>query len=99
VSAKSDWKHFVETRRAELHDVYPGAAPTHRRLCPKHGIRIPQEKHLPDRWVKTPEGKRRLLKATTVRLSGICKPCRDELYEQLAVEYLAATVRQKGKAA
>jgi hypothetical protein len=77
VSQKSEWRRFVEARRAELHDVYPCAMPTHRHVCPKHRIPVPQEM-----VVKSGPARRR-----RVRLSGICKPCRDELYEQLAGEY------------
>jgi hypothetical protein len=62
VSQKRVWRRFVEARRTELHDVYPCAAPTARRLCPKHGTRVGP-------------------------VTRICKPCRDELYEQLAGEY------------
>jgi hypothetical protein len=59
MSQRSEWRKFVERRRAELHDDYPCAMPTRRRACPKHRRRIVE----------------------------ICKPCRDELYEQLAAEY------------
>jgi hypothetical protein len=59
VSQRSEWRRFVERRRRELRDAYPCAAPTNRRVCPKHRSRI----------------------------TGVCKPCRDELYEQLAAEY------------
>jgi hypothetical protein len=40
VNEKARWKRFVEARRTELHDDYPCAAPTYRRLCPKHGVRV-----------------------------------------------------------
>ena len=90
MSQKSDWRKFVERRRRELRDALPCATPTRRRLCPCHGTRIPQEKRLPNRWVETPEGKQRLLMATTLRLTSICKPCRDALYQQLAAEYIDA---------
>jgi hypothetical protein len=87
VSQKTRWPRHVERRRRELHDDYPCAMPTRRRRCPRHRIPIPQEKRLPDRWLRTSETERRFLKASTVRLSGICKPCRDELYQQLTAEY------------
>jgi hypothetical protein len=96
MSRKREWARFVDQRRCELHDAYPCAMPTQWRRCPKHRNPVPRERHLPDRWTETPEGKRRLLKATTVPLSATCKPCRDELYEQLAAEYTAAHGRQKG---
>lgn len=32
-------------------------------------------------------------------VTEICKPCRDELYQQLAAEYVAAQERQRGEAA
>jgi hypothetical protein len=71
VSQKTEWRRFVEARRAELHDDYPCAMPTRRALCPKHGTRVGP-------------------------VTGICKPCRDELYEQLAGEYVAAAKQQRG---
>lgn len=74
MSRQSAWRTFVERRRSELHDVYPCAAPTFRRRCPRHRI-------------------------TVGRVTQICKPCRDELYEQLAAEYTAASRRQEGEAA
>jgi hypothetical protein len=69
VSQKAEWRRFVERRRSELHDAYPCAMPTRRRVCPKHHHRIVE----------------------------VCKPCRDELYEQLAAEYTAAPTRQEGE--
>jgi hypothetical protein len=74
MSQRSQWRRFVERRRRELHDAYPCAAPTGRRVCPKHRTRAGP-------------------------LSDICKPCRDELYQQLAAEYTAAAERQEGDAA
>jgi hypothetical protein len=70
VSPKRAWFRFVKARRVELHDQYPCAMPTSRRLCPKHGTRVGP-------------------------ITQICKPCRDQLYEQLADEYLAATGGRK----
>jgi hypothetical protein len=87
VSQKSQWRRFVETRRRELHDAYPWAMPTHRNVCPKHGIRVPQTTEVPEAWVQRADGSWRHVEAQTIRLTGICKPCRDELYEQLIAEY------------
>jgi hypothetical protein len=86
VSQKRAWLRFVNQRRRELHDEYPCSMPTKRRWCPKHRLEVPQETHVKkydrelDEWVRV-----------RVQLTGICKPCRDELYGQLADEY------QRGK--
>lgn len=71
MSQRARWRRFVERRRHELVAVYPCAAPTFRRHCPKHRIAVGP-------------------------VTGICKPCRDELYEQLAAEYVT---QQRGEAA
>jgi hypothetical protein len=82
MSEKAAWRRHVERRRRELHDDYPCAAPTSRRFCPKHRIRVPQQivvrRRVP--WTGRVHKKR-------IPLSGICKPCRDELYDRLAVEF------------
>jgi hypothetical protein len=40
MSRQSAWRRYVERRRRELHDVWPCAAPTYRRLCPRHRRRV-----------------------------------------------------------
>ena len=82
MSQQSKWLRFVKRRRSELHDAYPCAAPTRRRICPKHRIHVPQQTAT-TRWSK--RGKR--IRVRTPASRGICKPCRDELYERLAAEY------------
>jgi hypothetical protein len=84
VSQKSDWKRFVEQRRRELRDEFPCAMPTRRRVCPKHHFRVPQQTYI---WRHNPrfDDWTRVL----VSLSGICKPCRDQLFERLAAEFTA----------
>jgi hypothetical protein len=83
VSQKRAWRRYVERRRGELHVTFPCAMTTRRAVCPRHGTRVPQQAHVRkynrDRkdWIRVP-----------VPLTGICKPCRDELYEQLAFEYI-----------
>jgi hypothetical protein len=74
MSDKAAWRRFVNARRVELRDAFPCAAPTQRRICPRHGRRVGS-------------------------VTRICKPCRDALYGQLATEYRAADLRQKGEAA
>jgi hypothetical protein len=85
MSRKADWRRFVERRRVELRGAYPCAAPTARRICPKHRIPVPQETE-----IKTGPNR-----CERIRLSGVCKPCRDELFEQLAAEYIAAPVAER----
>jgi hypothetical protein len=88
VSQRAAWRRFVEPRRRELHGDFPGAAPTNRRWCPKHQTPVPQSARIPEAWVKRSDGSKRHVRRQTLRLSGICKACRDELYEQLAAEYV-----------
>jgi hypothetical protein len=66
-------------------------------MCPKHRTPVPQTIQIPH-WVLC-DGAWRRVGAHTVGLSGICKPCRDALYAQLAAEYIAAQERQTGEAA
>ena len=79
VGQKTRWLRFVERRRRELHDDYPCAAPTRQRFCPRHRIPVPQSVRVPETSVTRPDGTRRYVARQTIRLSGICKPCRDEL--------------------
>jgi hypothetical protein len=85
VSQKAAWRRYVEERRSELHDAYPCAAPTRRRICPQHHVRVPQETYVRR---KTLTGRRYTKR---VPLSGICKRCRDAFYDQLITEYLTKT--------
>jgi hypothetical protein len=94
LNQKAAWRRFVEQRRRELHDAHPCAAPTRRRICPKHHIRVPQETYVRRRSLRTG---RRYIKR--VPLSGICMRCRDALYDQLVAEYLAAKTDSKGDTA
>jgi hypothetical protein len=64
------WRAFVAQQRIHLRDAYPCAAPTHRRLCPRHG---------------DPVGP----------VTRICKPCRDELYQQLAAKYVTQQSKEE----
>lgn len=91
MSRQSEWRRFVKARRAELRDLYPCAAPTQRRLCPKHGTRVPQST-TGRYW----DPERRKYRTRRIPLSQICKACRDELFEQLAREYVQ---QRKGEAA
>jgi hypothetical protein len=93
MSSRSEWRRFVERRPAELRDSYPCAMPTGRRICPKHGVRIPQTNTVRRRDPRT--GRTR---TTRTPLSGICHVCHSELYEQLAAEHIAAKERQEGDA-
>jgi hypothetical protein len=86
MSGQSAWRTFVERRRRELHGEFPCSSPTDRHVCPKHGIRVPQTVELPEGFVRLSDGWRHV-DAQTIQLSGICKPCRDELYAQLAAEF------------
>jgi hypothetical protein len=83
VSAKREWQRFAERRRRGLRGAYPCAVPTYRSVCPKHGIRVPQTVQLPEGFVERPDGSWRHVAAQILHLSGICRACRDELYEQL----------------
>ena len=87
MTRQSEWRAFVEQRRAELHDAYPCAMPTQRRRCSRHDVPIPQTKRIPEAWVELPDGSWRHVDKQTLHLSAICKPRRDELYQQLAGEY------------
>jgi hypothetical protein len=60
---------------------------TGRAWCPKHQIPVPQTKRIPAAWVERPDGSWRHLARQAIRLSGVCRQCRGELYEQLADEY------------
>jgi hypothetical protein len=46
VNERARWRRFVEARRAELHDAYPCAMPTHRRICPRHHRRVGPITHI-----------------------------------------------------
>lgn len=91
MSRRSDWRKFVERRRRELQDAYPCAAPTRRHWCPKHRIAVPQTKRIPAAWIELSDGSWRHVDAQTIRLTGICLPCRGGLFEQLAAEYVNHT--------
>jgi hypothetical protein len=93
MNQKARWRRFVEARRPELYGIYPCAVPTERRWCPKHRIRVPQSVRTPGAWVRR-DGRAHRAKRRTLQLSGICKPCRDELYQQLAAEYLIRSERR-----
>jgi hypothetical protein len=94
LSQKTQWQRFVERRRAQLHADYPCAAPTDRRRCPRHKISVPQSARIPGRWEwREQYAHWSYVPAHTVSLSGICKPCRDGLYERLAAEHVNAATR------
>jgi hypothetical protein len=95
VNQNTTWTRFVERRCRELHNEFPCATPTNRDVCPKHRTRVPQHAHITktvfsarrDDWVDV---------RVHVRLTGICKRCHDELYQQLAAEY-PPTHRPQGR--
>ena len=86
-------------RLAEVRRTAPSRAP--RRLpvrrtdpphwCPKHRIAVPQTKRIPAAWIELSDGSWRHVDAQTIRLTGICLPCRGGLFEQLAAEYVNHT--------
>jgi hypothetical protein len=95
MNQKATWRRFVSTRGAELRDEFPGATSTHRRICPVHGIPIPQTTRVSVGFVQRADGSWRRVKSQRLRLSGLCKPCVDGLYRQLAREYTAAQLRHE----